>query len=56
LFLIEEEHVLRVRDLELHKLSGGWIGGGTLLDSLLLNFSDSIEFTAMVLLLRAKFS
>jgi hypothetical protein len=55
LFLIEEEHVLRVR--------GGlaqverWVDRrGWLLASLLLNVSDSMEFTVMVLLLRAKFS
>ncbi len=45
-----------MRELELHKL-GGWLDRrGRLLDSLLLNFSDSIEFTEMGLLLRAKLS
>ncbi len=45
-----------MRELELHKLSGWVDRRGRLLDSLLLNFSDSIEFTLMVLLPRAKLS
>jgi len=45
-----------VRELELHNLSGWVDRRGRLLDSLLLNFSDSVEFTVVVLLLRAKLS
>jgi hypothetical protein len=33
-----------VRELELHKLRGGWDRRGRLLDSLLLNFTDSMDF------------
>jgi hypothetical protein len=55
LFLVEEEHVLRVRAgvAQVER----WVDRrGTLLDSLLRNFSNSIEITVMVLLRRAKFS
>ncbi len=55
LFLVEEEHVLRVRAgvAQVER----WVDRrGRLLASLLLNVSNSTEFTVMVLLLRAKFS
>ncbi|CAM6078723.1 unnamed protein product [Sphagnum tenellum] len=52
-FLVEEEHVLRVR-AGVAQVDRWSYRRGTLLDSLLRNFSNSIEITVMVLLKRAK--
>jgi hypothetical protein len=55
LFLVEEEHVLWLRAgvAQVER----WVDRrGTLLDSLLRNFSNSIEITVMMLLKRAMFS